>query len=57
MKCPLCKTEAKIQTSINVIKGDKLYRRMVFVCRDKNCSNYDKEVGRDEIELEATVEE
>lgn len=56
MKCNLCKTEAKIARSTNVLKGEKLYRRMVYVCRDKNCQNYEKEIMTEDIELEVTKE-
>lgn len=57
MKCPLCNTEAKIQKSQNIIKGDKLFRRMFYVCRDKNCANYEKEIGKVDVECEVTIEE
>lgn len=57
MKCPLCKTEAKIEHSENVFKKGRLYRRVVYVCRDKNCDRCNKEVGREDIELDVTVEE
>lgn len=57
MKCPLCNTEAKIQKSQNIIKGEKLFRRMFYVCRDTNCANYEKEVGKVDVECEVTIEE
>ncbi len=56
MLCPKCKTEAKIQKAVNVIKDGKLYRRLHFVCRDKNCTEYEKEVGTEETELPVVKE-
>ncbi len=56
MVCPLCKTEARISSSTNVLKGGKLYRRMHFVCRNKQCSNYNKEVGIEEVEIPLVIE-
>lgn len=56
MKCPLCNTEAKIDRPTNVLKGDKLFRHMPYVCRDKNCAKFGKEIGSVDVELEVTVE-
>lgn len=57
MKCPLCDIEAQITSSRIVMKGDKLYRRQIFKCRNKNCGMYNKEVGRLDIPLEYDVVE
>lgn len=57
MKCPVCNTEARIYKATNVIKGDKLIRRMTYVCRNKTCRNFEKEVAKEDIPLEAEVEE
>lgn len=56
MKCPLCNTEAKISHSANVLKDDKLYRRMIYECRDKNCAKFGKEIGKVDVELEVIKE-
>ena len=56
MKCPLCNTEGRISKATNVIKDNKLYRRFTYVCRNKECSNYDKEIGEEESQLDAVVE-
>lgn len=47
VKCPLCSTEAVITGSKNiyVVSEGKLYREAVFQCRNKKCSNYQKDVG------------
>ena len=52
MKCPLCDIEAQIASSKLVMIGDKLYRRQIFKCRNKNCPNFGKEVGRIDNPLE-----
>ena len=57
MKCPLCDIEAQITSSKLVMIGDKLYRRQIFKCRNKNCHNYNEEVGRIDNPLEYIVEE
>ena len=41
MQCPLCRTEAKIQSNKLVKKADGSYaHKLTIVCRDKNCKNY-----------------
>lgn len=57
MKCPVCNTEARIKKATNILKGKELVRRMEYVCRNKTCQNFDKEVGKEDIPLEVTVEE
>lgn len=51
MQCPKCKIEAIITKSENVIRDGKLFRRMTFTCRNKQCSNHNMEVGTQEVEL------
>ena len=43
-------------TSKNVIKGEKLFRRMVFTCMNRQCENFEKELRTDDVELEAEIE-
>lgn len=57
MKCPLCDIEAQIASSKLVMIDGKLYRRQIFKCRNKQCPNFEKEVGRIDNPLEYTVEE
>lgn len=57
MKCPVCNTEARIVQSENVLRGKELVRRMVYVCRNKTCQNFNKEVGKEEVQLDVTIEE
>lgn len=57
MKCPLCNTEAKIQKSINVLKGGNLFRRLTFVCRNTSCKQFDKVIDTIELEQPMVVEE
>lgn len=52
MKCPLCNIEERIVLNKNILKGDKLYRRMIFSCLNKECSNYNKELAKEDVELE-----
>lgn len=56
MLCPKCNTEAKISKALNVIKDGKLFRRMHFACRNKDCANYNKEIGTEDKELEVIKE-
>jgi hypothetical protein len=49
MKCPLCNVEARIQRTYTKVVGDtspetetKVYTAHDFVCRNKQCSNYEK---------------
>lgn len=57
MKCPLCETEAKINKSENVLTKKVLVRRMTYVCRNKACANYEKEIGIENVELQVKIEE
>lgn len=51
MKCPLCEIEAQIIKSAYVIKDGKLFRKMVYSCRNKECSNFEKEIHKEYVEL------
>lgn len=43
MKCPLCRTEARIKSNELVQRKDgTLAYRMQFVCRSNKCENFDK---------------
>ena len=56
MVCPLCKIEARISKATNVFRNEKLYKRFEYSCRNKECENYEKEIGDEEIELDVTIE-
>lgn len=56
MLCPACKLEARISKAINVIKDNKLYKRFEYSCRNKDCENYDKPIGDEEVEIDVTIE-
>ena len=58
MTCPLCKIEARIASSRNVVEHDdtpdeetKLYVVQELRCRNEQCINYDKLVDTVRIEL------
>jgi hypothetical protein len=43
MKCPLCRTEARIKSNELVRRKDgSLAYRMEFVCRSDKCENHNK---------------
>ncbi len=55
MVCPVCNTEARIKSLPQAIKKeDKFYNRIIFECRNKNCSYFGQEVGKEDIEFEVT---
>lgn len=56
MRCPLCNTEAVITKQRMVFKASetKLYRNLVYSCRNKNCNSFEKEIG--EVANEEPVE-
>ena len=56
MKCPKCEVEMRISKSQNVLKDNKLFRRLTFMCRNKECENYNKEVKTEELELDFVEE-
>ena len=43
MQCPSCKTEMRIVDNKLVRKDGEIKRRMRFICRSKDCANYNKE--------------
>lgn len=46
-----------IKSTENVLRENKLYSRTLFVCRNKKCDNYLKEVGFNMSEQPLTIEE
>ena len=44
MKCPLCNTEMRIVSTSYVQNEGKIFSKQIFTCRNKNCSNFGKEV-------------
>ena len=54
MKCPRCNVEMRINSSGYVMKDGKLYKRLGYVCRNKDCTNYGQLVKNDYIPLEVT---
>ena len=58
MVCPVCSTEAVIsKTSYGYhLKEDStvdMYMLVKYSCRNKNCKNFQKEVGEEKIPLNA----
>lgn len=39
------------------MKGDKLFKKIAYFCRNKNCPDFNKEVKDDYIPLDLEVEE
>ena len=58
MVCPVCELEAAIVSNELVFNQDeqKLYRKMTYNCRNRNCQNFQKEVGEEQDELPVTIE-
>lgn len=54
MKCPLCNTEMRIQSSGYVLNKGKLFAKQVLVCRKKDCKNFNKEVKTVYVPLEVS---
>ena len=58
MECPLCNTTAGITSNVAIKKEGKFYNRLTFACRNKNCENFAKEIGHEDVEFEVVdVEE
>ena len=57
MVCPVCNTQAVIKSSamIFVEEEHKLYRNMVYACRNKKCENFDKEIGTEKKPMDIPV--
>ena len=58
MKCPLCKIDARICSSKNIVEHDdtpdeetKLYIVQTLKCRNEQCSNYNQVVETVKTEL------
>lgn len=51
MKCPLCKTEMRIKSNDYVLNEGKLFSKMVYTCRKKDCPNFGMEVATEYIPL------
>lgn len=58
MECPKCKCEAIISKNRTIFKEEekKLYRMMSFSCRNKKCTEYQKEIGTKMDELPFSIE-
>lgn len=56
MKCPLCNTEMRIKSSAYVQNEGKLFKRMIFTCRNKECGNFNKDVKTEYIPLEMSID-
>lgn len=58
MVCPRCKCEAVISKSDYVFNTEeqKLYRKIVYKCRNKKCDKFNNEVGEDKYEIDSSVE-
>lgn len=52
MKCPKCDIEAKITSSKTIMKGDKLFQRIEYSCRNKQCPNYNKVIATEDVPLQ-----
>lgn len=57
MVCPLCNTEARIVSTQNILRGNELFVRYSFSCRNKNCNRYETEVGNEEVQQELIIDE
>jgi hypothetical protein len=46
MKCPKCNVEGIIKNS-HIVKNDRgeEFKRVVYFCKNKNCSFFNKEIG------------
>jgi len=54
MKCPLCNTEMVIRSSKYVQNEGHLSVRQIYSCRNKNCSNFGKDVKTVYVPLDVT---
>jgi len=54
MECPVCKTEARIDSQKMVFNQEqgKLFRVLIYKCRDKNCEKFDQVIGEERIPTE-----
>ena len=58
MKCEVCGVDAFISKSEMVVEGDnspdtktKIFQRLHFQCRNKECTNFEKEIGTKDIQV------
>lgn len=56
MKCE-CGIEARISSAKNIMKNGILYRKNTFVCRNKECRNYEKVICEQYIEIPYDTED
>ena len=53
-----CKCEAMITSSSMVfsMEEQKLYRALTYICRNKKCTEYEKVIGEEKVEIPVTTE-
>lgn len=56
MLCPKCSVEMRIDESGYVVNDGKFYLKQTYKCRNRNCSNYNKEVESIYNPLDVTVD-
>ena len=49
--CPRCNFEGQIIKNQIVERDGKKYRTLTYACRNRNCSMYQKELGKEEFEI------
>lgn len=49
--CPRCNFDGQIVKNKLVEKDGKKYRILTYACRNRQCSMYQKEIGKEEIEV------
>jgi len=54
MKCPLCNTEMRINSSSYVMNEGTLSMKQEYICRNKTCANFGKVVKAQYIPLHFT---
>lgn len=59
MDCPVCKLEAVITKTTRVLdqREMKLYNVLHFSCRNKNCKEFNKEIGEVKNELPFEIQD
>lgn len=56
MKCPKCNTEMIIGVTGYVLKDGVFCKKMPYICRNKDCTNYNKVVKTEYLHLDVTEE-
>lgn len=51
MICPRCSFDGQIIRNVVVEKEGKRFRVLTYVCRNRHCPMYKKEIGKEEIEI------